>query len=99
VPRDVTNATLVLGSHDHGDHIDREAWPVIAQASPQARFGVPGILLPQLAIDLGMEVSRFIGFDDGTVASVAGLEVRGIAAAHEFLDRDPLTGGIATSAS
>jgi L-ascorbate metabolism protein UlaG (beta-lactamase superfamily) len=29
-PGEVTNATVVLGSHDHADHIDREAWPGIA---------------------------------------------------------------------
>jgi L-ascorbate 6-phosphate lactonase len=91
-PRDVTNAALVLGSHDHGDHVDRDAWPLLARASPGARFGVPSLLLPGLAADLGIDASRFIGFDDGTTASVAGLTVRAIAAAHELLDRDPATG-------
>jgi L-ascorbate 6-phosphate lactonase len=91
-PGEVTNAALVIGSHDHGDHVDRDAWPLIAQASPRARFGVPALLLPRLAADLGVDASRFVGFDDGTVASVAGFEVRAIAAAHELLDRDPLTG-------
>lgn len=91
-PRDVTNAALVLGSHDHGDHIDREAWPLVAEASSGALFGVPALLLPRLAADLGIEASRFIGFDDGTVVSVAGLQVRAVAAAHELLDRDPVSG-------
>lgn len=91
-PQEVTNAALVLGSHDHGDHVDRDAWPLMARASPGARFGVPALLLPGLAADLGIEPSRFIGFDEGTEARVAELEVRAVAAAHELLDPDPASG-------
>jgi L-ascorbate metabolism protein UlaG (beta-lactamase superfamily) len=31
----------VLATHDHVDHLDAEAWPALAQASPRARFVVP----------------------------------------------------------
>jgi L-ascorbate 6-phosphate lactonase len=91
-PEEVSNASVVFGSHDHGDHVDRDAWPGIAHSSPGARFCVPAALLPKLADDLGIDRSRFIGFDHGTTRIVAGLEVRGVAAAHELLDRDPVTG-------
>jgi len=96
-PRHVTNADLVLGSHDHADHIDRPAWPLIANASPQSRFVVPRLLLPGLARDLGIADERFVGLDDGKSADLvvgSGEKVRitAIAAAHEFLDRDHETG-------
>ena len=44
-PSQVANARLVLGSHDHADHIDRPAWPALAAASPDARFVVPLLLI------------------------------------------------------
>ncbi len=91
-PTDVTNATLICGTHDHADHIDREAWPALAKASPDARFVVPDLLRGGLARDTGIPVDRFIGLDDGQSRTVSGIEVCGIAAAHEFLDRDPASG-------
>ena len=83
-PSALTGATLVLGSHDHGDHIDRPAWPEIAAASPEARFVVPeavraGIPLPP---------ERLIGLDDMRTVEWHDIRITGIAAAHEFLDRD-----------
>jgi L-ascorbate metabolism protein UlaG (beta-lactamase superfamily) len=91
-PEEITHADLILGSHDHGDHIDRTVWPALAAASAQARFIVPELLRARLASELGIPVERFIGLDDGTSAQLGGLRVTGIAAAHEFLDQDPSTG-------
>jgi L-ascorbate metabolism protein UlaG (beta-lactamase superfamily) len=91
-PEEVTNATLVLGSHDHGDHIDRPAWPGIAKASPQAVFVVPRLLRERIVRELAMPDQRVVGVDDGFSASVAGITVAGVPAAHEFLDTDSATG-------
>ena len=91
-PSDITNADLVLGTHDHADHIDRAAWPALAKASPRARFVVPELVREKLCADLGIPAGRFIGLDDGTSASCPGLKVSAVAAAHEFLDRDSATG-------
>ncbi len=70
-PEDVTNATWIAGTHDHGDHIDRDSWPRMAVASPEAKFIVPDLLLPDLARHLGLPRERFIGLDDGKSVTLA----------------------------
>jgi L-ascorbate metabolism protein UlaG (beta-lactamase superfamily) len=91
-PTEVTNAAVITGSHDHGDHIDRPVWPALAAASPQAKFVVPALLLPELAAALKIPEDRFVGLDDAASAEVAGLKITGVASAHEFLSQDPATG-------
>ena len=51
-PKEVTNAAVITGSHDHGDHIDRPVWPALAAASPHAKFVVPALIAPKLAAAL-----------------------------------------------
>lgn len=91
-PDEITNADFVFGSHDHSDHIDREAWRQLSQSSPQVRFVTPGILIHSLSQDLKIPENRFIGIDDGLTVSTRGLKISGIAAAHEFLDQDTNSG-------
>ncbi|MEI8197927.1 MAG: MBL fold metallo-hydrolase, partial [Phycisphaerae bacterium] len=91
-PADITNATLVLGSHDHGDHIDRPAWPLIAQASPHAKFIVPKLLQSQVARELHIPLDRVLGVDEGITLTPEGVQVTAVSAAHEFLDIDLATG-------
>lgn len=91
-PQEITNADWILGTHDHPDHIDRRIWPILAESSPSAKFVVPVLLLPSLARDLKIPIQRFIGLDDGKSIKRNGLRISGIAAAHEFLDREPGTG-------
>ena len=87
-PAEVTNADVVIGTHDHADHIDRKSWPGIAAASPKAKFVVPAAHLPKLATDLGIDASRFVAVDDLKTVEVAGIRLTGIAAAHELLSPD-----------
>ena len=91
-PQDLTNATLVLGTHDHGDHIDRPAWPVIAAAAPQALFVVPKLLQQRIAGELKLSPHRVLGVDQDLTVKVNGLSITAIPAAHELLDQDPATG-------
>ena len=91
-PDELPALDYVFGSHDHTDHIDRPAWPVIARTQPTCRFVVPSLLLPRLADELSIPRERFIGMDDSSTFRDGGLAIRAIAAAHERLDRDPATG-------
>ncbi len=91
-PAQVTNADWVLGSHDHADHIDRPAWPGMAEASPQARFVVPERVREGLTDVLAIPAERFVGLDDGVSVESDGLRITAIAAAHELLRPDPETG-------
>ena len=91
-PEQSTNARLILGSHDHIDHIDRPSWPGMALASPQALFVVPELLRTRVAAELNLPANRVAGVDLGRSITVGDVTVTAIPAAHEFLDRDAATG-------
>ena len=88
----IKNADFVLGSHDHIDHIDRQAWPIIARACAKAKFIVPEFLREPLAKELDIPSERFIGLNDQTSFESEQLKITGIAAAHELLDYDEESG-------
>jgi L-ascorbate 6-phosphate lactonase len=91
-PKELTFAEYILGTHDHEDHVNRKAWHQVSVSSPQAKFVVPALLVDSLSRDLDIPRERFIGLNDGTSMDDRGVKITGVAAAHEFLDRDPKTG-------
>ena len=88
---DMTGVDLFLGTHDHLDHIDHEAWKIWAGVRPEARFVFPEAHRESLRKD-GIADSRLLGMNEGTVLRTGDVTIRAIAAAHEFLSRDPDTG-------
>jgi L-ascorbate 6-phosphate lactonase len=90
-PEQVTNATVVFGSHDHGDHIDPVTLKGIAAASPQARF-VCSRVARQRVLTLGLPEERVLGLDEGMTCEQDGIRITPIAAQHEFFDRDATLG-------
>ena len=80
-----------LGTHNHMDHMDHGAWRVWRDACPQARFVFPAAHRSDVAAD-GIAPARCLGLNDGESCRVGEVTVRAVAAAHEFLDRDPETG-------
>lgn len=91
-PLEIIHSDFIFGSHDHIDHIDRKVWRQLSLSSPNAKFFVPKVLIGSLSKDLKIPENRFIGLDDSMSVIEKGLKITGIAAAHEFLDRDPDTG-------
>lgn len=94
-PEEITNADIVIGTHDHADHIDRDAWPDLAKASPQAKFLVPDVLRKGLARDLNIPAGRFVGLDDRKSVKLGDVKITALASAHEVLAPDPRTGQFA----
>ena len=89
-PTQMAHTNLVLGTHDHGDHIDRDAWPDIAR-STEATFVVPELVRENVVETLGIPGNKVVGMDDGVSKQFNGVQITGVAAAHEFLDQDPET--------
>ncbi len=87
-PEEAVAADLILGSHDHGDHIDRAALPLLAAASPGAVLVAPEAVRGTVPFP----ADRIRGLDDGGSVTVAGIRITAFAAAHELLRRDPDTG-------
>lgn len=91
-PSEVTNADIILGTHDHSDHIDRTSWNQMSKSSPNAKFITPKLVLDSLPKDLEMDENRFIGLNDGISVNLCGISITGIASAHELLNQDENTG-------
>ncbi len=88
-PAAVSNASLVLITHDHEDHLDLDTLPLVAQGSPQARFVLPGRSARMLA-DAGVQSGRMLVPPPWEpVNPVAGISVTALPAAHEALEDEP----------
>lgn len=91
-PEELTNASAILGTHDHSDHIDRPVWPAMAAASPQAKVIVPLSVRESVITEMHLAPERVVGLDDGLSTMVGDVKVSAVPAAHEFLSIDPMTG-------
>lgn len=97
-PEQITNADAIIGTHDHGDHIDRPIWPALAAASPEASFYVPRPCRASIVNDLGIAAERVHGLEEDCHSWLtlshggARLHIHAIPAAHELLSVDPATG-------
>ncbi|MCR5406617.1 MAG: MBL fold metallo-hydrolase, partial [Lachnospiraceae bacterium] len=73
------------------DHIDHEAWKIWAKTNPDAKFVFPAAHMDKIVAD-GVDVHNAVGLNDGESVKIGDLTIHAIAAAHEFLDQDPITG-------
>ena len=88
-PKSLTCADYIFGTHDHIDHIDREAWKFLKDASPKAKFIVPAYVADDVSKSLNIERERIIGIDEGeTVVLDGDITVRAVGAAHELPEKD-----------
>jgi L-ascorbate 6-phosphate lactonase len=80
-PGGLLGATVVLATHEHGDHLDLSTWAIIAEASPSARFVVPEPLVP-LVVAAGIPGERISGARIGTPIQVGGIRATPVPARH-----------------
>lgn len=86
---EVTDADLVLVTHDHIDHCDPDTLPTLATASPQALFVAPAPARALLA-QWGVPADRLLPATEQWSAplSAESLEIRALPAAHPEVRRD-----------
>lgn len=87
-PRQVTNADVVLCTHDHGDHIDPFALEGIVRASPGAIFVAPRPHRSRM-LEIGVPAERLRVMLPGEELSIRDVLVTAIKAKHEFFDECP----------
>ena len=80
-----------LGTHNHLDHIDHDAWKVWARKCPEAGFVFPRLHRSEVLAD-GIPPENCLGLNDGESCRIGDVTVHAVAAAHEFLDQDPASG-------
>ena len=90
-PEEVTNADLVLCTHDHADHIDPEGIPYIAKASPKCKFVVPECAY-QTMLDFNISEDRINTLKGDDYLSISEIEIKAIPAKHEGFDKDHING-------
>ena len=79
---------FILCTHQHGDHMDPEALPILAARNPNCRIIVPRASLEH-ARAFGIPANQLEGVDAGeTIALYEGLLLEAIPAAHETLERN-----------
>jgi L-ascorbate metabolism protein UlaG (beta-lactamase superfamily) len=87
-PEDVTNADIVLCTHDHADHIDPEGIPVIASKSPHAHFVVPECA-QQTMQNFGIEDERIQTMKGDDELELNDINIHAVPAKHEEFDKHP----------
>jgi len=83
---------LVMGTHNHSDHIDRPIWKEIAEADKEVTFVVPEIHKSGIVSELGIDADRIDGLNDLMSIDCDGITITGVASAHEFLYKDEDSG-------
>ena len=88
---EMAGVDIFLGTHNHLDHIDHPAWRTWASVCPNAKFVFPGLHQAEILAD-GIAADRCVGMNDGGCVRIGGVTVHAVAASHEFLDPDPVSG-------
>jgi len=78
---------VIACTHDHLDHLDRDALPQLASESPQARILVPEQVADVVA-GLGISSNRIVGMQADRSVQIAGVTVHAVPARHAIHARD-----------
>ena len=90
-PEEVTNADIVICTHDHADHIDLDGIPIISRASEQTKFIVPECARRTL-LDFDISEERIHALKGNDALTISGITIVAVPAKHERFDKDEIKG-------
>jgi L-ascorbate metabolism protein UlaG (beta-lactamase superfamily) len=90
-PEEVSNADLVICTHDHADHIDPDGIPLIAKASKNAHFITPECARSTL-LEFDISNDRIFTLRGNDDITHMGIKIFAIPAKHEEFDEDEICG-------
>ncbi|RLA38577.1 MAG: hypothetical protein DRR42_28530 [Gammaproteobacteria bacterium] len=90
-PEEVTNADLVICTHDHADHIDPDGIPIISRASEQTKFIVPECARRTM-LDFDISEERILTLKGNDALTISGITIAAVPAKHEQFDKDEIKG-------
>jgi L-ascorbate metabolism protein UlaG (beta-lactamase superfamily) len=89
-PHLLTGIDVITCSHNHTDHLDADTLLPVLQTNPRAMLVVPRANISFVLERLGNVEARLVPVDAGETVRVAGIEVLGVPAAHNTVERDEL---------
>jgi L-ascorbate metabolism protein UlaG (beta-lactamase superfamily) len=90
-PAEITDADVVICSHEHLDHLDVPTIRTLARSSPQAVVVAPEACR-QILLDLGWAAERIRTTRGDETIEVASLAIRAFPVPHDDYDVDPPRG-------
>ena len=84
----LTGIDLITSSHNHTDHLDAETLLPLFEANPGAKLVIPRANRDFVLGRLGPAGGRLVEIDAGESATVGHVEIHGIPAAHNTVERD-----------
>lgn len=87
-PARLTGIDVITCSHNHTDHLDAETLLPLFESNPRAMLVVPRANVSFVLERLGNVEARLVPIDAGETVRVSGVEVLGIPAAHNAVERD-----------
>jgi len=87
-PERLTGIDIITSSHNHTDHFDAETLLPLLPANPQAKLLIPRANRGFVLERLGKVEETLVEVDAGERVTVAGVELHGVAAAHNTVERD-----------
>lgn len=88
---DITNASFVLASHKHSDHLDPGTLPDLFATSPDARLILPAALVDH-ATSLGLDRDRLIPTRGDETLTLDAITVHSLPSAHPDFAYDEASG-------
>jgi len=87
-PALLTGIDVITSSHNHTDHLDAETLLPLLDGNPHAKLVIPRANRVFVIERLGKFEDRLVDIDAGETLCVGAIEITGIPAAHNTVERD-----------